>query len=539
MSSMLKGTGTVAILTLVSRVFGFVRDSVIASVFGAGVLSDAFFVAFRIPNLLRSLVAEGALTSAFVPVFAKEIKSGQEQAQSLLSNVLTLLVYTSLWLSALGIIFTEDLVKLMAPGFNDTPGKLQLCMDLTRIMLPYILFVSVVALLNGALNSCKIYGAAPLAQIAMNLVLALGAFAALLFSRTAGVYVLAWSVIVGGIVQIFIQYPAMRKANLQLKLGRALLTPASKEIIHLMLPATLGAAVYQIAIFFSTLFASLLSNGSVSWLFYADRIGQFPIGIFSVALGSVLLPTLARAVADQDDKAYSFELNNALRYTSFLLIPSAIGMAVIAEPLCSLLFQRGSFSAFDTHMTALALIAQCYGIWGASIGYMLVRAFLALKDTRTPVILSLLQLGLTVLLSIALMGPPDVDLLQHSLFTEIILGIQNSLHLLGLTNDLGHVGLALSSGLASTIIIPISFLLLNRKKPDLSFSIFIRGTCRVLFASLPLLLLLYTPSFITHSILLHLAFATSAGALMFIIMAYLLGIPELQETFRKLRRKIS
>ena len=322
-NSMVRGTGIVGSLTLVSRVLGFVRDMLVARLFGSGLYADTFFVAFRIPNLLRSLVAEGALTSAFVPVFASELKQGKEEAQSAFSSVMGLLLLTTALLSVVGIYLASTIVAFFAPGFGVGTEKFELCVLLTQVMLPYIMFVSVIALLNGALNSVKIFGSSALAQVVMNVVLILGAWAAMYLESRAGVIALAVSVMVGGAAHLVAQVPALSRSGFSLAPSLHVFTPVTRQLLKLMLPAVVGATVYQLTIFLNTVMASLLREGSVSWLFYADRLTQLPIGIFSIALASVLLPTLSQAHVEKNRELFVKNLIDAVRYTSFFMIPLA------------------------------------------------------------------------------------------------------------------------------------------------------------------------------------------------------------------------
>ena len=314
---LLRGTAIVSVLTLLSRLLGFVRDLLIARLLGASLYADAFFVAFRIPNLLRSFVAEGALTSAFVPVFSSSLAKDKQEAFSAFRRVLGFLLMLTILLSSFGILYAPDVVLLLAPGFSEDLGKYQLCITLTKIMLPYIACVSVIAMINAALNSLHIFGASAWAQVTMNGVLIIGALCAMVFEPERATIILAYSVLVGGLVQIVVQITSCLRAGLSLRPSFNIIRRDVGEVVRLMIPATIGASVYQITIFIATLLASLLPSGSVSWLFYADRIAQFPIGIFSVALASVLLPALSTASANADSDRFRRSLADSLRYTSF------------------------------------------------------------------------------------------------------------------------------------------------------------------------------------------------------------------------------
>lgn len=264
--SLLKGTSIVSSLTIVSRIFGFIRDLLVAKLFGAGFFADAFFVAFRIPNLLRSLAAEGALTSAFVPIFSSELEKGKDFAQQALKATGSLIVKFVSALCVLSIIFSPEIVSMIAPGFTKNQAQFELTVLLTRIMLPYLLFISLISMINGALNSVGIFGAASLSQIIVNLTLIIGALLAGFYQDYSAAIILAISVPLGGFASIILQIPFLKKASLYiLPTGKAV-TKVTKEILKLMLPAVFGAAVYQVGIFLNTALASVLSPGSVSWL---------------------------------------------------------------------------------------------------------------------------------------------------------------------------------------------------------------------------------------------------------------------------------
>lgn len=444
---LLRGTAIVSLLTLVSRVLGFVRDLLVARLLGASLFADAFFVAFRIPNLLRSFAAEGALTSAFVPVFSSALARSKEDAQTAFKRVAGFVLYLTIPLSIVGIAFAREILSFIAPGFENDPEKLELTVRLTRIMFPYIVCVSIVAMLNSALNTLKVFGASAWAQVIMNITLILGALCALPFEPKTATLILAASVVLGGIIQVIAQIPACRKAGLPTQASSELKSPEVKEVVRLMLPATVGASVYQVNIFISTLLASLLAEGSISWLFYADRVAQFPVGIFTVALASVLLPMLANASASANADQFRSGLSDSLRFTSFAILPMAGGIWILATPLTALLFERGAFSHHSTLMTAAAIRALALGLWASSCYSMVMRAFIAKKDTVTPTLIGIGTLIVYVVSALVLMGPipPSQDL-----FISAIAQVQALCA--NLAPDVaaqGHVGLARASSIGA------------------------------------------------------------------------------------------
>ncbi len=536
--SVLKGTSIVSSLTLLSRLLGFIRDVLVARLFGSGAYADAFFVAFRIPNLLRSIFAEGALTSAFIPVFASEMKSSMEAARRTFRSINSLLLLSTCLLSLAGILFAPAIVRLFAPGFSASPEKFDLCVRLTQIMLPYIAFVSMISLLNGALNSVKVFGASALAQVIMNVVLIAGAILAAFFGARDAVLILAVSVIVGGLAQILAQIPALRRAGFSLLPCKSIFTPATRSVLKLMLPAILGATVYQISIFFNTMMASLISEGSVSWLFYADRLTQLPIGIFSIALASVLLPALSHAHADGDRSNFDTHLGNALRFSSFIMIPICTALGCLALPLVQLLFQRGQFTHDSSIQTAAAVQAYAFGLWSVSCHSMIVRAFVAQKDTLTSTLVGIASLILTVIFSLLLVGPltETTGLLGRSLG-----GLQGLLSAMVPSPSLGHVGLALSSSLASLVALAIIAFRFHRGHSDFGWGGFGASTVKALIAAggMGTLLTLLQRHFQSSGPAVILSLSVPIGALSYVAIGMLLKNSELRETFALLRRLIS
>ena len=532
---MVKGVGIVGGLTLISRVLGFIREMIFAHLLGAALAADIFFVAFRIPNLLRSLVAEGALTSAFVPVFATALNKSKEEAQQTLRAAVALLLATTALLSGLGILFADELVYFFAPGFGVGTPKATFCVTLTQIMFPYIAFVSLVAIVNAALNTIKIFGAGPLAQITVNCVLVAAALLASFFPEHTAVLILAWSVILAGILEVVVQFPALRRAQLSLRPSSHLITPATIQIIKLMLPAIFGAAIYQVAILLNTMLASLLREGSVAWLSYADRLSQLPIGIFTVALGSVLLPTLASAAAQKDEQSFGKTLVNSLRYTSFLIVPISGGLFFYAEDLVRICFQRGAFSPLATSMTAMAVQAMALGLWGVSCSSMLMRSLIARKDTATPALIAGVALLFNLLIALLLMGAPVTR--PDSEIAALILQLRSWLLLFLPSYSLYHAGLALASGAASTFSVILLMAVLS-KRFWVPWSIFGRATLKALAATSVMLLALHFWKAYMFQSLGGLVSGTALGMAVFLWTAKILHCQELEETFTTILRLI-
>jgi putative peptidoglycan lipid II flippase len=400
-----KAAGVVGAATLLSRIFGFVRDMVIAWFFGAGLAADAFFVAFRIPNLLRRLFAEGSLTVSFVPIFTEYLtKRGRKEAFELAGSVLRILSVILVVVSVVGILAAPFIIRIIAPGFTVSSEKFEITVLLTRLMFPYIFFIALVALCMGILNALGHFAAPALAPVFLNLAMIASVFGlAPFFERP--VIGLAVGVLIGGALQLALQVPFLLKKGFFFWRKFPWYHPAVKRIGKLMTPAVFGSAVYQINILVGTLLASLLSEGSISYLYYADRLVQFPLGIFAIAVGTAVLPSLSRQAASHDKDALRDTFAYALRFVFFITIPAMIGLIVLRVPIIQLLFKRGAFDATTTHLTAEALLYYALGLWAFSGVRIVVSTFYALQDTKTPVKVAILSLLANIALSVLLMGP--------------------------------------------------------------------------------------------------------------------------------------
>lgn len=404
-SKVTRAAGVVGLATLASRLGGFVRDLVIAYFFGTGPAADAFIVAFRIPNLLRRLFAEGTLTIAFIPVFTELlIKKGKEEAVLVARSTYTILAMILLAFCALGIAFAPQVVRAVAPGFTPGGDTFGLAVTLTRWCLPYIFFISLVALAGGVLNSLGHFFAPAVAPLLMNLSVIAAALTLHDYAQPP-VLSLAFGVVVGGVIQLLAQIPYLDHYRVNMRPAFALRHPAIKRIGRLMLPAIFGAAVYQLAVFTNTLLASYLEGGSVSYLYYADRLIQFPLGIFAIAVGTAVLPSLSRQAAEGDHKALIETMGFGLRLTVFINLPAMVGLLVLAQPLVLLLFARGEFDLNSAAETAWAVGGYGAGLWAFASVRAVVPAFYAMKDTKTPVYVATASLVAMVATSLLLMGP--------------------------------------------------------------------------------------------------------------------------------------
>ena len=402
--NLLRALATVSSMTLLSRVLGFVRDFVIARSFGAGMLTDAFFVAFRLPNLLRRLFAEGAFSQAFVPILAEyHNRRGEAETRQLVDRVASLLFVILVAVSALGVAGAPLLIYVTAPGFAADADKFALTVELTRVTFPYILFMSLVALSAGVLNTWSRFALPAFTPVLLNLsFIGMALFAAPWFDPP--VLALAWAVFLGGMLQLALQVPALKRIGMLPRLDWAPRDEGVHRILLLMGPAVLGVSVAQISLLINTVFASFLPTGSVSWLYYADRLMEFPAGLLGAALGTILLPSLARAHANAQGAEFSSLLDWGLRLTLLLTLPAALALAMLAVPLLATLFHHGAFTANDVLQTRSALVAYSIGLAGLILVKVLAPGFYARQDIRTPVKIALITLAATQAMNLAFIG---------------------------------------------------------------------------------------------------------------------------------------
>ncbi len=399
--NLLKALVTVSGMTLLSRILGFVRDFVIARTFGAGMMTDAFFVAFKLPNLLRRLFAEGAFSQAFVPILGEyRNKRGEEETKRLVDHVATLLFLALLVVTALGVVAAPVLVYISAPGFAADSDKFELTVALTRVTFPYILFMSLVALAGGILNTWSRFALPAFTPVLLNLsFIFMALFAAPYFEPP--VMALAWAVFLGGSLQLALQLPSLRRIGMLPRFSLNWKDEGVRRILLLMMPALLGVSVSQISLLINTIFASFLGPGSVSWLYYADRLMEFPSGMLGVALGTILLPSLSKYHADDNHDEYSKLLDWGLRLTLLLAAPAALGLAMLSVPLVATLFFHGAFTPDDVLRTREALVAYSLGLLGLILVKVLAPGFYARQDIRTPVRIALISLFATQAMNLA------------------------------------------------------------------------------------------------------------------------------------------
>jgi putative peptidoglycan lipid II flippase len=403
--TLLRSIATVGSMTMISRIFGFVRDILIAAVLGAGMLADVFFVAFKFPNLFRRLFAEGAFNMAFVPIFAGILEEeGEEAARQFADQALAALLWALLVLVIVLELTMPWAMMVFAPGFLAEPEKFDLAVALTRITFPYIIFISLVSLMAGVLNSFGKFAAAAASPILLNICL-IGAV--LIFAPLAQTpaHALAWGVFVAGIVQFGWLAAHCRRVGFQPGLRMPALSDNVRLLVRRALPVALGAGIYQINLLIDTIIASFLPAGSISYLFFADRVNQLPLGVVGVAVGTALLPMLSRQIRAGDDVAVQHNQNRAVEFSLLLTLPAACALFVIADPLVRVLFERGAFGEPQAVATAAALSIFALGLPAYVLVKALAPGFFARGDTASPVKIAVAAMVVNVALSLILMGP--------------------------------------------------------------------------------------------------------------------------------------
>ncbi|MDD2366914.1 MAG: murein biosynthesis integral membrane protein MurJ [Desulfuromonadaceae bacterium] len=403
-----RAAGILGSATMLSRIMGMIRDMVVSRLFGAGMATDAFFAAFQIPNMLRRFFAEGALTSAFVPTFsATFVRQGEDKARELANICFTLLTIVMAVITIAGILLSPILVSLMFPGFRAEPGKFELTVLLNRLMFPYIFFISIVALFMGILNTLRHFFAPAISTVFLNLSIIISALCLRGFFEVP-VTALAIGVLVGGSIQLVIQLPVLWSKGYKLTPNFNFSSPEIRSIALLMLPSTFGVGVYYLNITVSAILASMLPQGSVSYLYYAQRLFEFPQGIFTVSVAQAVLPSMSRQVADDDISGMKETLSFGVRLMLFITIPAMAGLMICSTPIFTLIFMGGAFD-YDTAVnSAKALMYYSLGLSFVALTRVLAPVFYALKDTRTPVYTAFLAFVVNLCFSLALM-----DSLKH------------------------------------------------------------------------------------------------------------------------------
>jgi putative peptidoglycan lipid II flippase len=522
-----RAAGVVASLTLFSRISGLLRDVVTGYYFGAGSAADAFFVAFRLPNLLRRFVGEGAMSVAFIPTFTEYLRDRPAEAPRALRAVATALALVVAAFTLIGMALAPIWVDVLAPGFSDQPATMALTVQLTRWLFPYVLLISVVALLSGYLNATRHFFAPALAPVLLNLAM-IGCVVAFAGWLTTPIFALVWGVLLGGALQLAVQLVPLARRGVRLTPLWDLRHPAIRRVLTLLGPSTLGAAAYQINVVLSTTIASLLPVGSVAALWYAGRIFEFPIGMVAVAIGTAALPSFAEQVVRGAAAELRRSLTFALALTTMIAVPASLALLVLARPITAVLLQHGAFSAADVERTALALQAYALGLWPLAIVRVVVPAFYALRDVRTPVRASIAALAVNLLASLMLIGA--VPAAQSSALASAIAAATNALRVA----DFGQAGLALAASLATVVNAMWLARPLVRRLGGFDARPLIMALWRSLLAALPMVGVLWlaagwvdwTAPDRSLPKALGLAVLVGAGGLTFVGAALLIGAPE-------------
>jgi len=455
--SVVKAAGMIGVATFSSRVLGFVRDMVLAKLFGATPAADAFFVAYRIPNLLRELFAEGSMSAAFIPVFTEyhTLKSKQD-AWELASAAFTTLLTIVTGITILGILGAAGIVWLLAPGFHDDPTRLEMTTLLTRMMFPYLIFISLAALAMGILNSLRAFAAPAFSPVFFNLFI-IGCSLFLAPTMREPILGVAIGVVAGGAAQFAMQLPGLKLRGMLFGFTFNPGHPGVQKIGRLMIPSLLGLSVTQINITVSTILGSFFSGGP-TYLFYGMRLIQFPLGIFGVALATAILPTLSAQAARGALDELRTTLGFGLRMILFIILPAMVGLILLRTPIVHLFFEHGTFTAHDTAETSFAVLCYALGLWAFGGVRIIVSAFYSLKDTTTPAVSAAIAVVANILFSLVLMSP------------------------------LGAAGLALATALAAMVNGGILVVVLNRRLGGVEWKSVIRSAGRVLVACVPIVM---------------------------------------------------
>ncbi|MBI1921109.1 MAG: murein biosynthesis integral membrane protein MurJ [Geobacter sp.] len=512
-----RAAGVLGFATILSRIMGMVRDMVVSRLFGAGFATDAFIAAFQIPNMLRRFFAEGALTSAFVPTFSEvHGHQGEEESRRLANVCFTLLTIVMAVVVILGILFSPQIVSLMFPGFKGVPAKFELTVLLNRLMFPYIFFISLVALCMGILNTVRHFFTPAISTVFLNLSMIF--CAVFLHSRfSVPIASLAVGVLLGGLLQLLLQLPTLYRKGFPLRLNFDFRHPAVRKIALLMGPSVFGVGVYYLNIMVGAILASLLPQGSVSYLYYAQRLFEFPQGIFTVSVAQAVLPSMSRQAAAGEMDGLKESLAFGLRMTLFITIPAMVGLMACATPIFSLVFMGGEFDFTKAQRCGEALFYYSMGLSLVALVRVLVPAFYSLKDTRTPVLVAFVAFILNLLFSLALMGP------------------------------LLHGGLALASTLSALANMAMLLYLLRRKIGRFGGRAIAGAALKTFLASLPMAIAVaWAMRLIDWSARgdkllkgMVLGGAIAVGVGIFFVCAYALRCEEVRDLFALIRKRRS
>lgn len=508
--SLAKSASVIGLATFVSRLLGFLRDIVIARLFGVYVYAQAFVIAFRIPNLFRDLVGEGATNAAFVPVFSEyTARHTKEEFWELANVVLNLLLIILMSITILGIIFSPFLVRLIAPGFIASPEKLAVTITLNRIIFPYILLISLSAYSMALLNSLKTFAVCAFAPCLLNISIIVFA---LIFGE--GIKGLAWGILVGGVLQLAIQIPVLYKKGFRLKIPRTLRHPAAKTIGRLMLPRLLSSCIYQLNNFVDSIFGSLawvVGEGGVAVLYFSYRLIQFPLGVFSSAISQAILPTFSTQALEESRDKLKRTLSWSLRAVFFVMVPASVGFMVLAKPMVFSLFGGGRFDSYSANLTASALFFYSLGLFAYGGTKVLQACFFGLKDTVTPTKIAGISLALNIVLNAAFMFPLKIS------------------------------GIALATSLSGIITFFILFFNLKSKIGDFGIKEIGISFLRVLLASVCMAVVCHFAARISVNKYLNLTISVLAGLASYSIFCFVFRVKEIHQLWdwAVLKKRIS
>ncbi len=507
--SIARSAGIIGVATLLSRILGFIRDIIFAAFFGTGIFAQAFVVAFRIPNLFRDLIGEGATNAAVVPVLVEELThKGKDEFWKLANILLNLLLIILTLLTLVGVIFARPIVMAIAPGFLQDAQKLNITIALTRTIFPYLIFIGLSAYSMGVLNSIKHFTAPAFSMGLLNVSLIL-----CMFMWRQDVVGLGIGVLFGGFLQIAVQVPVLIKSGITFN-QKSFMHPKIKRIITLLVPRIFGSGVYQINVFVSTVLASIariVGEGAVAALYFSNRILQFPLAIFAIALAQAALPTLSGHVARKEEEEFRRTINFLLRSVFFVLLPASAGLIVLSVPITKTLLERGAFGSYSTMITSNALFFYAFGLLAYGAIKILVNSFYALQDTKTPVKIAALSLVINISLSILLMFRLKVG------------------------------GLALANSISGIFNAVLLFMVLRKKVGSLYGKGLLTSLAKILVASVMMsgfvfwlnnyLRLIFSSGTILHSVL-SLLFSICGAIIFYLIACYVLRIKELKELVR-------
>ncbi|HXC50356.1 MAG TPA: murein biosynthesis integral membrane protein MurJ [Candidatus Limnocylindrales bacterium] len=535
-ASVSRAAHVLAVMTAISRVAGLFRDAAIGAVFGTGAGADAFFVAFRIPNLMRRLVAEGATSAAFVPVLTERLASGGESSALKAAGAVGGAAFVVLAvLTVAGMAFSGVLTSLFAPGFSRDAAKQALTVSLTCWTFPYLLLVGLAAWAMGVHHTFRRFALPAIGPVMMNV--AIIAFALLVAPRLeTPSWALVAGVVVGGAAQLAVQVPSLWRLGLRPSMFANFSDAAVRRCGRLVAAAVVGGSVYQLSVLVATMFASLLPPGTVSYLWYADRVFEFPLGIVAVAVGTAALPSLSSQAAARHLDGMAETVIHAMGLTIAFCLPAAVGLVLLSDDITALLFERGSFAAHDTAMTAWALRASVPGLLGVGLVRVLSAAFFAIENTRVPVLSGILSLFLGAVLSIALMGPVDPGMAWWGAGALSALS-----HTLGVA-DYRHAGLSLATGLSSTANAVVLLVLLRKALPGLRLGMLARPVLRHAVAATVMAAFLMGWKALAASwsfegaLAVRVAGGIAGGSAIYLAVAALLGSAEILELLAAVRR---